>query len=224
AGLRQLGHLDIQRIRRRPAVRSALAAHLRAAAAVRVVVFGAFGLTDLASADARLEDRADQLDVAPGSPRRDTVGRFAHVRAVEAGADALPHVRFFGRAGVGAGIADRRAVHRVPYCEAERLVVGAARGDVGVLLDHPFDRHGRSPAHHRSACGRSWFPVTPTIPTAPAILTGGNARSKRKRAAPTGAALHFPVQGKIVRTALRSARRPAGYFRHSAPWAGRAWS
>src|SRR6185437_14616198 len=132
--------LVVQRFERGAAIFGAFAAHPRAAAAVRVVVAGAFGFADLARMDAGGEHRAEQLAILAGAAGGDAVSRLAHVGTVQAGADALAHVHFFRRAGVGAGIADRRAIHRVLDRLGERCVEIAT--DLRMLGNHLLDRHG----------------------------------------------------------------------------------
>ena len=104
-----------------------------------VVVPLAFLRADIAGGDAELEHLLDQGLVAAGPPRRNLERGVADVGAVEAGADALAHVRFLGRAGIGAGGADGGAEHRVPHGHGQRLV--EVSGDVGMGGDHFGNGH-----------------------------------------------------------------------------------
>src|SRR5690606_29967684 len=92
----------VEVLERLAAILGAFSAHLRAAAAVGVVMLGAFLLAYLAGVDAGSEDGADELSVFVAPPAGDPVGHLAHVGAVHAQPDAAAHVDFLGTAGVGA--------------------------------------------------------------------------------------------------------------------------
>ena len=88
---------------------------------------------------AQLEHFAQHLLVRPCPPHRELARRLAHVGAVEADADALPHVHLFRGAGIGAAEAHPRAIHEVVRRIAERLV--DVPGNVRVKGDHLADGH-----------------------------------------------------------------------------------
>jgi hypothetical protein len=68
-----------------------------------VIVPLAFGSAGFADPGAQLQYLDQHLRVRSRTPDGELPRRFAHVRAIKASADALPHVRFLGRTGVGAG-------------------------------------------------------------------------------------------------------------------------
>ena len=90
------------------AIVRAFATHRRAKLAVFVIVLFALGCADLTSADACLELRAEHIDVRARAPNSYVGSRAANIGAVRAGADALAHIHFLGRAGVGAGGTEQR--------------------------------------------------------------------------------------------------------------------
>lgn len=69
---------------------------------MRVIVLLAFRGANLTGSDAGLDLRAEHVDVLSAAPNGQPRGRSAHVRAIEAGADAFPHIHLLGHAGVGA--------------------------------------------------------------------------------------------------------------------------
>ena len=71
-----LVHFLVDRLERAAAIFGTFAAHLRATAAVGIVVLGAFLFADLAGVDADGEDRTNQLAVVVGAPGGDAMGRF----------------------------------------------------------------------------------------------------------------------------------------------------
>ena len=98
---------------------------------------------------AQLQHFAKNLLIGAGPPHRELPRGFANVGAVEADADALPHVPLLGRAGIGAAEAHPRALHPVLRRIAEWLVDGA--GHVGVEGDHLADGHVL--VSSRESCG-----------------------------------------------------------------------
>jgi hypothetical protein len=107
-----------------------------------VVVLLALGRAIVTYPGAEFERFAQDLLVGPGAADGELPGRFADVRAIEAGADSLAHVHFLGRAGIGAAQAHARAIHQVMRGIAKWLV-DVAR-DVGVQRDHLSNGHGYS--------------------------------------------------------------------------------
>ena len=97
-----------------------------------------------ADLDAGRQQCPDQLAVAASAAAAHPIGGGAYVGGVAAQTDALAHVHRLGDAGIDAAIADRRALHRLADGEAERLIVRSRR-DMGMLGNHPLDRHGGSP-------------------------------------------------------------------------------
>ena len=108
-----------------------------------VVVLAAFIDALLARRNAGAQLRFDHRDVAIGPPHRDAIGGGADVGAVHALADAGAHVAILGAAGIGAAVADGRAIHRMANCLGQRLVVIGT--DLRMLGDHLLDGHGGSP-------------------------------------------------------------------------------
>src|SRR5690606_691823 len=90
------------RLERLAAIVGTFAAHPCTPPAMVVIVLGAFLLTDFTSPDAGFQQRADDIDVTAGAARRDAVGGFTNVRAVEAGANALAHIHLFAQTSIGA--------------------------------------------------------------------------------------------------------------------------
>lgn len=103
----------------------------------------AFCRAGVADPRAELEYLAKHLLVGSGSPDGQLASRFAHVGAVETGADALPHVHLLSRAGVGAAQTHARAIHEVVRRIPKRLVDVSL--DVGVKRNHFADGHGILP-------------------------------------------------------------------------------
>lgn len=122
------------------AVLGTFAAHFGATAAVVAVVLVAFLGAGLAGGDAEPERGLEDRLIVGGPAGGNAVGGGADVRAVRTAADALPHIAVHRAAGVGAGIADRGAVHGVAHGLGEMLVL--VTGNVRVFGDHGFDGHG----------------------------------------------------------------------------------
>lgn len=147
----------VEHRQRGAAVARAFAAHRGAAAAMGVVVALAFLRAGLAGLDAGGEHGADQLPVVIGAAHRDAIGRGADVGTVHAQPDAAAHVHFLRAAGVGAAVADRRAIHRVLDCQRQAGVeIGP---DIRVLGNHLLDRHRALLCPGTSERARRWFPV-----------------------------------------------------------------
>jgi hypothetical protein len=115
---------------------------LRTKPAVLVIVLLAFGRAGVTDAGAEVEDLAKDLFVGSGPPEAESAGGFADIRAVEAGADALPHVHLLRSAGIGAAEAHLCAIHEVVDRIPKRLIHVTV--DVGVKADHLADGHGFS--------------------------------------------------------------------------------
>jgi hypothetical protein len=115
---------------------------LRAKPAVLVIVLLALRGAGVTDAGAQVEDFAKNLFVGTGPPECDAAGGLADIRAVETGADALPHVHLLRSAGISAAEAHLRAIHQVVDRVPERLIHMAV--DVGVKADHLADGHGFS--------------------------------------------------------------------------------
>lgn len=142
--MRVVVRLVVQRRQRGAAGGGAFAAHPRTALAMCMSMKFAFFGAAFAGLDAGRQQCPDQLAVATGAAAPDPIGGSADVGAVVAQADALAHVHRLGDAGIGAAVADRRADHRLPDGEAERLIVGP-RSDMRMLGNHLLDRQGKSP-------------------------------------------------------------------------------
>src|SRR3954469_17153574 len=74
-----------------PAIARAFPAHLGAQLAVLMIVARAFLATDFADARAKLERRAQRLDILAGAPHRYLAGGRADIGAIQTRPDALPH-------------------------------------------------------------------------------------------------------------------------------------
>ena len=100
-----------------PAVLGTFAAHLRTAFAMVVVVVTAHFLTGVAGGRAQFKRGAQDGFVAAGPTGGDAVGRGADIRAVHAVAHAIQAILDIGlgQTGVGAGIAERSAVHGMAH-------------------------------------------------------------------------------------------------------------
>ena len=140
--------LDLRK--RGPAIARAFAAHERAEPAMLMLVLLAFLAAELADGGACLKQHPDDLSILAGAPHGDPGGRIADIRAIEAGADALAHIRLLGRAGVSAGGAQSGAEHRVAGRDRQFLI-GIAR-DIRVKRDHLANGHGLRLSRAR-ACG-----------------------------------------------------------------------
>ena len=135
--LRRHVHFLIERFQSNTAALSTFLAYLRAATAMCMVVPGAFLGAVRAGFDAYCQNRSDQIAVMAGATHRCPRRKVADIRTIKAQADALRHVHWFCNAGVGAGIADRRAIDRVFHRLAEARVIPCA--DFGVFGNHRFD-------------------------------------------------------------------------------------
>jgi hypothetical protein len=99
----------------------------------------AFGSAFVAYATTQLEHLAKHLFVGARSSNCELSRRFAHVRAVEARADALAHVHLLCSAGIGAAKTHPRAIHEVMRGIPKRLVDVALH--VRVEADHLANGH-----------------------------------------------------------------------------------
>lgn len=108
-----------------------------------MLVLVAFALrgAGVAGARAEFEHLAEHLLVRSRSPQPQVRGRVADIGAVEADADALPHVLSLGETRIRAAAAHLRAIHGVMDRIAERLVDVA--GHRWVKCDHLADGHWR---------------------------------------------------------------------------------
>ena len=108
-----------------------------------MLVLLALGRAGVADAGAELEHLPQHVLVGSSPTQRQPARRLANIGAVEAGADALPHIHLFRGAGIGAAEAHLRAIHEVMHRIPERLVHVTL--NVGVQSDHLANGHSGLP-------------------------------------------------------------------------------